>query len=151
MLPLEILPLEILSLEILQLIINFTDYKTQIIMKQISKELYITNLDVSLTKSKKITNKLLYLNLYENKNVTNLSNLKHLIKLNINNSPSKYEHIKHLISLEELDISNTGEAIDIKIFKNLKKLYIRGFTNINYNDLVLLPQLKDIYIIANCK
>jgi hypothetical protein len=146
----------ILPIEIVQLIMNFVDYKTQIYMKTISKELYITNLDVSLSISKKITNeiisrydKLLYLNLYGNKNVTNLSNLTNLIKLSISNSAIKYEYIRHLTCLEELNISNTMEIIDITNFPNVKELYIRGFTNINYNDLINLPKLENIYLVSN--
>ena len=96
----------VLPFEILQEIINFLDHKSQVHIKYVSKEfnqqLYITNLYVDFSKSKKITNEiinknnnLLYLNLYENNIVTNLSNLNNLIKLNISNSHIKYNQIKH--------------------------------------------------------
>ena len=111
---------------------------------------------VSFSKSKKITNeiinrydKLLYLNLYENNIVTNLSNLTNLIKLNISNSSIKNDSIQHLTNLEELNISNTYSILDIKHFKKLKNLYIRGIINIDFNDLIYLPDLKNIYLISN--
>lgn len=139
---------------------NYIDYNSQIYFKQVCKyfndNLDITNLYLNYRLSQKITNtiikkynKLLYLNLYQNKKITDLSNLIYLKKLNISNSLINYDRIKHLTNLEELDISNTNTYFDIKQFNNLKTLYIMGNNNINIQDLLILPKLKKIYIVAN--
>lgn len=145
---------------VLQCIIDLLDFKTQINIKNSCKyfyeSLYITNMDVYLRQCRKITNdvikkhdKLLYLNLYENRVVTDLSNQRYIKQLQISMASIGYEGIKHLKDLEVLNISNNSNYFDITNFQNLRELYIRGFNNIRYEDLLKLPKLQTVHVISN--
>jgi Leucine-rich repeat (LRR) protein len=113
-------------------------------------------MDVYLRQCRKITNdvikkhdKLLYLNLYENRVVTDLSNQRYIKQLQISMASIGYEGIKHLKDLEVLNISNNSNYFDITNFQNLRELYIRGFNNIRYEDLLKLPKLQTVHVISN--
>lgn len=149
-----------LNIYLLQNICDFLDYSSQksfINSCLFNKyNLQLTNLDVPLYLTKKldynnINNKsyLISLNLYENRKITTLDNINHIINLKIGNCLINNNSIKHLITLESLDISNNYNRFDLSLFTNLKYLDICGMVNIDYNDLLKLPKLKQIRVYVN--
>jgi hypothetical protein len=150
-----------LPIVILQYINNMLVYNDQIkiinLCKKFKQKLYITNLNVSLLYSNKITQtivdthtKLIWLNLYDNTRVSNL-NSQHSIKdLNISGSCNiKQIHINHLLNLISLDISNNVNITNITNFKKLEKLKIMGTCNISIDQINNVQNLKIIHIKFN--
>jgi hypothetical protein len=137
---------------------NYCDFKEQIIIKQLNKDLYnqlyITNLNIHKTKI--ITQMILdkypnirYLDLYSNNNKLNLNKFLYLKSLNISNTDITFDDIKELKNLKELNITNNTNFIDITNFPKLKILKINGLVSINYQDILKLLNLEKIHIFSN--
>jgi len=144
--------------EILDHILSYCDGITQFRFKATHKNtIKITNLDVSMRLSSKITNDILQknvfikkLNLYDNLLVTNLDNLSHITELDISGKCIIHQQqITHLAQLTRLNISNNISISHLHPFTKLACLRMPGVCNISNDELNRLTSLHKLDITYN--
>lgn len=147
----------IIPLRIWQVILEYTDFPTQIRLRQVNKRFYRLSIidfhNISYYHMDKLTDSIIsqhlnirYLCAYYNPKITNVNHLKHLIKLDAQGESCGLTDIglKDCIELQILYTGDNPKITTVNHFKSLRVLGVSsnsGITNEGFKDCINITRL----------